>query len=77
MFHEEECIDHSLSDCKTMGGAELNIQCGKKTTVEDVQFVQSSIKSPDKLKKGSLINGDQGVFKRFEFQQFTLQTLIR
>ena len=37
MFHEEECIGRSLSDCKAMGGTELNIQCGKKTTVKEEQ----------------------------------------
>ena len=52
--HEEKCIGHSLSDYKTMSGTELNIQCGKKIIVEEEQFVQSLIKSPDKLKKGSL-----------------------
>ncbi len=54
MFHEEECIGHSLSDCKTMGGTKPNIQCGKKIEVKEKQLKQSSDKSHKKLKEGSL-----------------------
>lgn len=82
IFHEEECIGHSRSDCKTMGGTELNIQCGKKTTVEEEQFVLNLIKSPDKLKKGSLMvtkvssnaSNSNNLFYKRSFDEVNVET---
>ena len=57
-------------------------QCGKKTTVEEEQFVLNLIKSPDKLKKGSLmvtkvssnVSNSNNLFYKRSFDEVNVET---